>query len=55
MPKPYTDARHRLGSVPTNDHTAVELQQFEHTVEFEGDAHGTNVSFLLFDKADALS
>jgi mannose-6-phosphate isomerase-like protein (cupin superfamily) len=47
--KPYTDPRHRLGIVPTDDHTAVELLQFEHTVEFEGEAHGTSVSFILVD------
>jgi mannose-6-phosphate isomerase-like protein (cupin superfamily) len=35
--------------MPADDPTAVELQQFEHTVEFEGDAHGTSVSFILVD------
>ena len=45
--KPYTGTRHRLESVP--DHTSVELEQFEHTVEFEGDAHGLSVSFILVD------
>ena len=49
IPKPYTDPRHRLEIVPTDDHTAVELQQFEPTVEFEGEAHGTSVSFILVD------
>lgn len=35
--------------MPADDPTAVELQQFEHTVEFEGDAHGASVSFILVD------
>jgi len=35
--------------VPTGDQHAVELQQFEHTVEFEGEAHGASVSFILVD------
>ena len=47
--KPYTDPRHRLGSVPTDDHTAVELRPFEHTADFEGEAHGPSVSFVLVD------
>ena len=35
--------------MPDFDHTAVELQQFEHTVEFEGEAYGASVSFILVD------
>jgi len=30
-----------------DDPTAVRLQQFEHTAEFEGDANGASVSFIL--------
>ena len=33
----------------TEDDTAVRLQQFEHTDEFEGEAHGASVSFILVD------
>jgi mannose-6-phosphate isomerase-like protein (cupin superfamily) len=32
-----------------HDPTAAALQQFEHTAEFEGDTHGTSVSFILVD------
>jgi mannose-6-phosphate isomerase-like protein (cupin superfamily) len=35
--------------VPPDDRAAVELQHFEHTAEFEGEAHGTSVSFILVD------
>ena len=35
--------------MPDRDPTAVGLQQSEHTAEFEGDAHGTSVSFILVD------
>jgi mannose-6-phosphate isomerase-like protein (cupin superfamily) len=35
--------------MPTDDPATVELQQFEHTVEFEGEAHGASVSFILVD------
>jgi len=35
--------------MPAGDRTAIELQQFEHTVEFEGEAHGASVSFILVD------
>ena len=35
--------------MPTEGDTAVELQRFEYTAEFEGEAHGTAVSFILVD------
>jgi mannose-6-phosphate isomerase-like protein (cupin superfamily) len=35
--------------VPTQDDTAGALQRFEYTAEFEGEAHGTAVSFILVD------
>ena len=35
--------------MPTGDPAAVELQRFEHTVEFEGEAYGASVSFILVD------
>jgi len=35
--------------MPAGDHTAIELQQFEHIVEFEGEGHGVSVSFILVD------
>ena len=35
--------------MPAGDHAAIELQQFEHTVEFEGEAHGVSVSLILVD------
>ena len=49
IPTPYTDPRHRLESVPTDDHTAVGLEQFEHTAEFEGEGNGTSVSLIVVD------
>ncbi len=35
--------------MPDHDPTAVGLQQFEHTAEFEGETNGTSVSFILVD------
>src|SRR6266550_6112257 len=35
--------------MPDHNPTAVGLQQFEHTAEFEGETHGTSVSFILVD------
>jgi mannose-6-phosphate isomerase-like protein (cupin superfamily) len=35
--------------VPTDDPAAVELRQFEHTAEFEGESHATSISFILVD------
>ncbi len=35
--------------MPASDPSAVELQQFEHTAEFEGQDHGVNVSVILVD------
>jgi len=35
--------------MPDHDPTSVRLQQFDHTAEFEGDAHGASVSFILVD------